>query len=142
MSGPPEPRTLIMVRAAILGSTGYTALELIKILLNHSQVEITALTTRQDEAPHVSEVHPALHGRLDLRCEPLALEEISERADAVFGCLPHGASMAAIPGLLDAGLDPANASPWDFTDPASARPGLDLYPRSVRLRCRHGWVRH
>lgn len=36
-------------------------------------------------------------------------------------------------GLLDAGLDPANASPWDFTDPASARPGLDLYPRSVRL---------
>ncbi len=104
MSGPPEPRTLIMVRAAILGSTGYTALELIKILLNHSQVEITALTTRQDEAPHVSEVHRALHGRLDLRCEPLSLEEISERADAVFGCLPHGASMAAIPGLLDAGL--------------------------------------
>ena len=104
MSGPPEPRTLIMVRAAILGSPGYTALELIKILLNHSQVEITALTTRQDEAPLVSEVHPTLHGRLDLRCEPLSLEEIAERADAVFGCLPHGASMATIPGLLDAGL--------------------------------------
>ncbi|GIT31441.1 MAG: hypothetical protein Ct9H300mP1_34870 [Planctomycetaceae bacterium] len=62
MSGPPEPRTLIMVRAAILGSTGYTALELIKILLNHSQVQITALTTRQDEAPLVSEVHPTLTG--------------------------------------------------------------------------------
>ena len=93
-----------MVRAAILGSTGYTALELIKILLVHPQVEITALTTRQDEAPHVSEVHPSLHGRLDVRCEPLDVSEISERADVVFGCLPHGASMATIPDLLDAGL--------------------------------------
>ncbi len=93
-----------MVRAAILGSTGYAALELIKILLNHPQVEITALTTRQDDAPHVSEVHPSLHGRLDIRCEALSPGEIAERADAVFGCLPHGASMATIPGLLDAGL--------------------------------------
>ena len=76
-----------MVRAAILGSTGYTALELIKILLNHPQVEITALTTRQDDAPHVSEVHPALHGRLDVRCEPLSPGEIAERADAGINCV-------------------------------------------------------
>jgi len=95
---------LIMVRAAILGSTGYTALELIKILLVHPQVEITALTTRQDEAPHVGEVHPSLHGRLDVRCEPLDVVEIARRADVVFSCLPHGASMATIPDLLDAGL--------------------------------------
>jgi N-acetyl-gamma-glutamyl-phosphate reductase len=93
-----------MVRAAILGSTGYTALELIKILLGHPQVEITALTTRQDGAPHVSGVHPHLAGQLDLACERLDVAEIAERADVVFGCLPHGASMATIPELLDAGL--------------------------------------
>ena len=93
-----------MVRAAILGSTGYTALELIKILLGHPQVEITALTTRQDGSPHVSGVHPHLAGQLDLACERLDVAEIAERADVVFGCLPHGASMATIPELLDAGL--------------------------------------
>ncbi|MED5448844.1 MAG: N-acetyl-gamma-glutamyl-phosphate reductase [Planctomycetota bacterium] len=93
-----------MIRAAILGSTGYTALELIKILLVHPQVEVTVLTTRQDGAPHVSEVHPSLHGRLDVRCQSLGVAEISERADVVFGCLPHGASMATIPELLGAGL--------------------------------------
>ena len=93
-----------MVRAAILGATGYTALELIKILLVHPRVEITALTTRQDESPHVSQVHPGLAGQLDLACERLEVSELAERADVVFGCLPHGASMAIIPELLSAGL--------------------------------------
>ena len=93
-----------MVRAAILGSRGYTALELIKILLQHPRVEITALTTRQDESSDVSQVHPILSGCLDVRCERLDVSEIAERADVAFCCLPHGASMATIPELLDAGL--------------------------------------
>ena len=60
-----------MVRVAILGATGYTALELIKLLLRHPEVEITALTSRQEGNPHVGTVHPALVGRLDLRLEDL-----------------------------------------------------------------------
>tara|TARA_B100000029_G_scaffold12992_2_gene13572 strand:+ start:2016 stop:3074 length:1059 start_codon:yes stop_codon:yes gene_type:complete len=104
MAGLTEIEEQFMVRAAVLGSTGYTALELIKILLVHPQVEITALTTRNDDSPHVSSVHPALAGRLDLECQQLSADEIASRADVVFGCLPHGASMAVIPGLLDAGL--------------------------------------
>ena len=47
-----------MVRVGILGATGYTALELMKILLRHSDAEITALTSRQEGAPHVGMVHP------------------------------------------------------------------------------------
>lgn len=92
-----------MIRIAILGATGYTARELIGLLLRHPEVEITALTTRQDSQPHVAEVHPSLRGRLDLTLENLSPAQVAERADCVFGCLPHAASAAVISELLDAG---------------------------------------
>ena len=92
-----------MIRIAILGATGYTARELMGLLLRHPEVEITALTTRQDTSPHVSEIHPSLRGRLDLTLENLSIAEIARRADCVFGCLPHAASAAVISPLLDAG---------------------------------------
>jgi len=92
-----------MTRVAILGGTGYTALELIRILLRHPQVQITAVTSRT-ETGHVGQVHPSLYGRLDLRLENLTPAQIRERADVVFGCLPHVASMEVVPQLLEAGL--------------------------------------
>lgn len=92
-----------MTRVAILGGTGYTALELCRILLNHPKVTITALTSRT-ETGHVGDVHPSLAGRLDLRLENLSAEQLAERADVVFGCLPHVASMETVPQLLAAGL--------------------------------------
>lgn len=92
-----------MTRVAILGGTGYTGLELIKILLRHPHAQITALTSRS-ETGHVADVHPSLAGRLDLRLENLSPQQLAERADVVFGCLPHVASMETVPSLLDAGL--------------------------------------
>ncbi|MGI9428639.1 MAG: N-acetyl-gamma-glutamyl-phosphate reductase [Bythopirellula sp.] len=92
-----------MIRTAILGATGYTARELIGLLLRHPEVEIAALTTRQQTQPHVDEVHPLLRGRLDLKLENLSPEQVAERADCVFGCLPHAASAAVISELLAAG---------------------------------------
>ena len=69
-----------MVRVAVLGATGYTAFELIKILLRHPMAKITALTSRQEGNKHVSEVHPALRRRLDLHLEDLPPAEIAARA--------------------------------------------------------------
>lgn len=92
-----------MPDVAILGATGYTALELLKLLARHPQANITALTTRQDDAPHLSEVHPQLTGRWDLRLENLTPAQTAARAKYVFCCLPHGASMEAIPELLAGG---------------------------------------
>src|SRR5205807_1267050 len=85
--------------------SGYTALELIKILLRHPGVEIAAVTSRQEETPLVSELHPALRQRLDLRCEPFDADRLVARGvQCVFGCLPHGASMSLLPRLLERGL--------------------------------------
>lgn len=92
-----------MTRIAILGATGYTAVELIKILLRHPQAEIVAVTSRQEGNPHIAMIHPSLTNRLDLRLENLSPAEVASRAECVFSCLPHGASAAVIPALLDAG---------------------------------------
>lgn len=92
-----------MVKVAILGATGYTALELIRILLRHPEVEITACTTRQEGEPTIASIHPSLHGRLDLNCQNLSPAEVAKRAEFVFVALPHGAAMAAIPELLAEG---------------------------------------
>lgn len=92
-----------MKRVGILGATGYTAFELIKLLLRHGEAEITALTTRSDERPHVVEVHPQLAGQLDLPLENLTTADVAERTDFVFSCLPHAASAALVAPLVNAG---------------------------------------
>ncbi|PQO29565.1 N-acetyl-gamma-glutamyl-phosphate reductase [Bremerella cremea] len=92
------------VRVGIMGATGYTALELLKILVRHPQVEVTALTTRSEDRPHVSSIHPQFHKVLDLHLENWGAKELAENCDCVFGCLPHAASASVIPEILDAGM--------------------------------------
>src|SRR5882762_531863 len=94
-----------MTCVAILGGSGYTALELIRILLRHHGVEVAAVTSRQEDTPLISDLHPVLAGRTDLRCEPFDPDKLLARGvECVFGCLPHGASMAAVSKLLDRGM--------------------------------------
>jgi N-acetyl-gamma-glutamyl-phosphate reductase len=93
------------IKAAILGGSGYTALELIKLLLRHPAVEIVAVTSRQEGTPFVSELHPSLFGRIDLRCEPFDPDRLNAAGvKCAFGCLPHGVSMETIPPLLERGI--------------------------------------
>src|SRR5687768_15996551 len=101
MTNDQGPMTII----AILGGSGYTAVELIKILLRHAEAEIVAVTSRQEGTPLVAEVHPSLAGRIDLRMEPFDPEKlVAKGVECVFGCLPHGVSMESMPPLLDRGL--------------------------------------
>ncbi len=94
-----------MTKVAILGGSGYTALELIKILLRHPGVEIVAVTSRQRDTPRLAELHPSLTGRIDLRCEPFDPDRLAARGvQFAFSCLPHGASMSAVPALLQRGM--------------------------------------
>ena len=92
-----------MIRVAVLGATGYSALELFKILLRHPEVEVTAATSRQEGNPHIASVHPWLAGRLNLRLEDLGPEVVAARAECVFSCLPHGVTASLVPQLLAGG---------------------------------------
>src|SRR5438105_14949708 len=94
-----------MTKVAILGGSGYTALELIKILLRHPAAEIVAVTSRQEETPLLAEVHPSLAGRTAVRCEPFDADRLITRGvECAFSCLPHGASMSVLPMLLERGI--------------------------------------
>src|SRR5437016_4858154 len=91
------------IQVAILGGSGYTAVELIKLLLRHPGAAIAAITSRQSE--HIADLHPSLLGRIDVRCDPFDADKLKARGIQVaFGCLPHGASMESIPPLLDRGI--------------------------------------
>lgn len=93
------------VKIAILGGSGYTALELIKLLLRHPQAKIVAVTSRQEGTPHLGEVHPSLTGMMDLRLEPFDVDYLLARGvRCAFGCLPHGVSMSSLPRLLEHGI--------------------------------------
>lgn len=90
------------IKAAILGGSGYTAAELIAIVLRHPRIELTAITSRQGEqASLIADLHPRFRGRLSLRCEALDADRlVTKGVEAVFSCLPHGISMESIPPLL------------------------------------------
>ncbi|MCA9151510.1 MAG: N-acetyl-gamma-glutamyl-phosphate reductase [Planctomycetales bacterium] len=91
-----------MIRVGVIGATGYTGLELLKLLLRHPEVQIVALTSRQ-AGQHIAEVHPQLAGRIDLHLENIGQAELAGRCDCVFSCLPHAASAEACAELLSAG---------------------------------------
>src|SRR3954468_20446871 len=92
------------VPIAILGATGYTALELIKLLLRHPGARIEVLTSRQEGRPHISAIHPSLAGRLDLHLEDIGADAVAERCECAFLCLPHAASGQSAKKLLARGV--------------------------------------
>jgi N-acetyl-gamma-glutamyl-phosphate reductase len=89
-----------MIRVAILGATGYSALELIKILLRHPEVEIAAVTSRQEGNMPLAQTHPSLAKRTNLKLEDLDAATVATRAQCVFSCLPHGVTASLVPTLL------------------------------------------
>jgi N-acetyl-gamma-glutamyl-phosphate reductase len=109
-----------MVRVAILGATGYTALESIKLLLRHPQAQITLLTSRQEGRPPIGSIHPPLTGRLDLCLEDANPDEVAQRCDCAFLCLPHAASASAAKELLARGVRVVDFSAdYRLDDPVS-----------------------
>ena len=93
-----------MIRVAIIGASGYTGAESIKILLRHSEAELTYLTALPEECGAVEDIFPQFKGRCDLQIEPLDIDKLSQLADVALCCLPHKVSMGFVPKLSDAGL--------------------------------------
>lgn len=93
-----------MVKAAIIGATGYTGLESIEILNRHPQAEVTYLTALPDECGGAETVFGRLKGKCALEIEPLDMDKLAGLADVVLCCLPHKVSMSFVPKLLNAGL--------------------------------------
>lgn len=91
-----------MTRIGIIGGTGYTGGELARILSTHPEVEIAAMTSRQNAGSKVSDVHSYLKGYVDISFTE-RIEETDD-LDLVFVATPHGVAMDEVPKLLDRGI--------------------------------------
>lgn len=81
-----------MFSIAICGGSGYTGVELLRLLLAHPDVEIKALTSEKSAGKKISEIFPHLKGISDIVLEPLEKETLKEKAEIFFLALPHGSS--------------------------------------------------
>ncbi|MBW2060581.1 MAG: N-acetyl-gamma-glutamyl-phosphate reductase [Deltaproteobacteria bacterium] len=96
-----------MVKVALVGASGYTGLELLRLLAVHPEAEIVAVTSRKLTGQRVSDVFPSLAGRLggldNLIFEPPEAQALKARADFFFTAVPHRTAMEIVPSLLQGG---------------------------------------
>lgn len=90
-----------MKEVAVLGATGYTGTELVRLLCRHPQVKIAYLSSEKHAGQCLSGVHPQFKGRVEQVMEPMRVENIPDRVEVVFCALPHGKSFEVVPALLD-----------------------------------------
>ena len=78
-----------MIKVGIVGGTGYTGVELLRLLSMHPEVKLTAITSRKEAGMPVSEMFPSLRGKVDLAFSTPEEARLTE-CDAVFFATPHG----------------------------------------------------
>ena len=92
-----------MIKAAIVGGTGYTGVELLRLLAQHPQVELKAITSRQEAGAAVSGLFPSLRGRVSLAFSHPDKAPLKD-CDVVFFATPNGVAMGEARALVDAGV--------------------------------------
>lgn len=92
-----------MIKVGIVGGTGYTGVELLRLLAAHPQVQLTAITSRKEDGMPVADMFPSLRGRVALAFSAPENAKLTE-CDVVFFATPHGVAMAQAPELLAAGV--------------------------------------
>ncbi len=107
-----------MVKVGIVGGTGYTGVELLRLLAGHPQVELSVITSRSEAGLPVADMFPNLRGHVELAFsepDPLALAA----CDVVFFATPNGVAMQSVPELLEAGVKIIDlAADFRLKDPA------------------------
>jgi len=92
-----------MVKVGVVGASGYTGLELVKMLVTHDGFELTYLATTQGDTM-IEQLHPSLKGVISLPVDKADAASVAERCELVFLALPHKASMGFAKALLDKGV--------------------------------------
>ena len=114
------------INVAIIGASGYTGLELIKILINHPNFNITYIATTEG-GTHASELHPSLLGVFEQEVFKADAKEVAQKAELAFLALPHKAAMGFAKELLSLHVKVVDLS-------ADYRLALDAYEKHY---CEH-----
>ncbi|AHC51110.1 N-acetyl-gamma-glutamyl-phosphate reductase [Sulfolobus acidocaldarius SUSAZ] len=99
-----------MIRVAVIGGSGYTGGELLRLLAMHNKVEVTYITSREYAGKPISIIHPNLRGFYNINFSQFSWDKIGEKAEAVFLALPHKVSVDYVPKLLEMGLQVVDLS--------------------------------
>jgi len=92
-----------VIKVGIVGGTGYTGVELLRLLTSHPEVELIAITSRSEAGMRVDDMFPSLRGHVDL-CFTEPTEEELGQCDLIFFATPNGVAMRTVPALLDRGV--------------------------------------
>ena len=92
-----------MIKAGIVGGTGYTGVELLRLLAAHPEVSIDVITSRSEAGVTVSDLFPNLRGHIDLNFQQPDINQLSQ-CDVVFFATPHTVAMALVPELIAKGI--------------------------------------
>ena len=108
----------MVIKVGIVGGTGYTGVELLRLLAQHPEVELKAVTSRTEAGMPVSQMYPNLRGRVDLPFSEPTLENLGS-CDVVFFATPNGVAMKQVPELLAHGVKIIDlAADFRLKDPA------------------------
>jgi len=92
-----------VIKVGIVGGTGYTGVELLRLLATHPHVEVVAITSRGEAGRPVDDLFPNLRGHFDLCFSDPAAGEL-DQCDVVFFATPHGVAQSSVPDLLEKGI--------------------------------------
>ncbi|TAG81908.1 MAG: N-acetyl-gamma-glutamyl-phosphate reductase [Burkholderiales bacterium] len=105
------------VKIGIVGGTGYTGVELLRMLSQHRNAKLTMITSRKEAGTRLDAMFPSLRGRCDLSFSDTATADLTT-CDVVFYATPHGVAMADAPKLVAAGVKIIDlAADFRFRDP-------------------------
>jgi N-acetyl-gamma-glutamyl-phosphate reductase len=92
-----------MLKVAIVGASGYTGIELLRILYGHPEVAVTCVTSERSAGKPIAGIFPTVRGRCNYILENLEPVSVADKADIIFTALPHKAAMEVVPTFLQMG---------------------------------------
>ena len=90
-------------RVGIIGATGYTGQELLRLLVRHPEIELTVLTSQKYAGMPIDRVFPSLTKQVNLTCEELSIDPILKKVDFLFTAVPHKTAMETVPPFHQGG---------------------------------------
>lgn len=131
------------VSIAIIGASGYTGAELVRLLAGHPHAELTVVMARRAAGQRLVDVFPHLRGRVDLPIEAFDAAAVAARAQVAFCALPHGEAAPVVAELVARGVttldlsadfrlhDAAAWADWYASEAHPAHPAPALLPGAV-----------
>jgi len=96
-------KSVKVIQVGIVGGTGYTGVELLRLLVNHPQAQVKIITSRAENGVRVDQLYPSLRGFLDLQFSVPDVDALAS-CDVVFFATPHGVAQAMMPELIARGV--------------------------------------